>query len=359
MIRAAKIQMMENFKAALQEAGITVEEKRPADVFAASAPQPRLDALLRLNGQTWLALEVTRSGYPRDVREAIWRFDAQNVAQSLKNEAVTLVVLADHLTAASREMLRKPGLAYFDSSGSLFLKIPSAGLLIDIERAPIQLKNRRAHTLFTPTREQVLHALLQQARAFASGVEIAAAAQVSAFTVSQTLAELDKFDWIETRGSGPSTLRRLSQPGKLLDAWAQQWQSRKSTVSHWYRWSAHTQDALALIEQHAGERSLLLTGAAAANRLAPWLTSIDRIDLITPPGSTAAVAQALELQPAEQGGNITLIERSGASGLFTQPMQPNSPLMQASAFILYLDLLDGRGRNKELAQHLRETHLKI
>jgi len=46
-------------------------------------------------------------------------------------------------------------------------------------------------------------------------------------------------------------------------------------------------------------------------------------------------------------------ERGGASLLF-QDRHPEYPSYFASPFILYLDLLDGRGRNKELAQHVRE-----
>ena len=34
-------------------------------------------------------------------------------------------------------------------------------------------------------------------------------------------------------------------------------------------------------------------------------------------------------------------------------------LNQASPFMIYLDPLDSRGRNKELAQNLRETLLKL
>lgn len=360
MARFPEIQMVERFVATLRDAGITVEETRPADIFEGPAPQPRVDALLRLNTQAWLAIEVTRSGYPRDVREGLWQLQNSDVAHRLSAEGVTLAILAEHLTTASREMLRKPGTAYFDMSGSLFLKVASAGILIDIERPPIKPQARRAHSIFTSAREQVLHALLQQGDTWSSGVEIASSAQASAFTVSQTVAELDRFDWIESRGSGPAVLRRLSQPGKLLDAWAAQWHSRNTSVSRWYRWSASTEDTLRLINQRVGDRSgILLTGAAAANQITPWLTSIDRVDLIVPPGSTDDIALALELKPAEQGSNFTLIERSGASTLFTQPGQANVPLSQASPYILYLDLLDGRGRNKELAQHLRETLLKI
>jgi hypothetical protein len=47
------------------------------------------------------------------------------------------------------------------------------------------------------------------------------------------------------------------------------------------------------------------------------------------------------------------VEREGASLQFREQYSGDSSYF-ASPFILYLDLLDGRGRNKELAQHLRK-----
>jgi hypothetical protein len=102
----------------------------------------------------------------------------------------------------------------------------------------------------------------------------------------------------------------------------------------------------------------VLTGAAAANQLSPWLTGVDRVDLIVPPEAGEDIARELELKAAEQGSNISLLERSGASTLFDAPAQAEQSLKRASPFILYLDLLDGRGRNKELAQQLRTTVIK-
>jgi predicted metal-binding protein len=67
----------------------------------------------------------------------------------------------------------------------------------------------------------------------------------------------------------------------------------------------------------------------------------------------------LKLKPAEKGPNVVLIERSGASWLFpdTHPERPGSKFV--SRFIQYLDLLDGVGRNKELAREFRRAVLNI
>jgi hypothetical protein len=113
------------------------------------------------------------------------------------------------------------------------------------------------------------------------------------------------------------------------------------------------------IAQQVKEKDgVVLTGAMAANQLSPWLTHIDRIDLIVPPGTGDEIAREMDLKIAEQGSNISLMERAGASILFCEPSSADPSLKRASPFILYLDLLDGRGRNKELASQLRTNLIK-
>ncbi len=350
--------IVESFIATLREAGVAVEERNSAEFFEKFKLQPRADALLRLNDQVWIVVEVTRSGYPRDIREAIWKLQNAGMGSQTTNARLNTAILAEHLTSTSREMLKSHGCAYFDTGGSLFLKLPSAGLLIDIDRPPPKLDQRRAHSVFTSAREQVLHALMHQGNKWCSGIDISTASQASPYTVSQTIAELERLDCIESKNAGTSILRRLSQPAKLLDTWASHWQSRKEKVSRWYRWSTSTEKMLTLISQSKCARDILLTGAAAANQLTPWLTQVDRIDLVVPPGTSENIAQELELKSVTQGANIQMVERTGASNLFTEPGLTASALNSASPYILYLDLLDGRGRNKELAQKLRTTIMK-
>ena len=56
--------MVERFVAALRESGVTVESRNASNLFDEGAgPQVRVAALLRLNDKSWLAIEVTRSGY--------------------------------------------------------------------------------------------------------------------------------------------------------------------------------------------------------------------------------------------------------------------------------------------------------
>jgi hypothetical protein len=151
------------------------------------------------------------------------------------------------------------------------------------------------------------------------------------------------------------------QPGKLLDAWSEAWRKRKQSRTRWYAYIPTSNNLLLTITDKL-ERAHLsgwaFTGTAAANVLAPLLTSVDTAEVIIPPGHTERYAEAMALKKADKGSNVLLVERSGASTLFRQE-HPEFPSWFASPFIQYLDLQDDRGRNKELASHLRETILKV
>ncbi|HCF3573171.1 TPA: hypothetical protein NIC89_006313, partial [Pseudomonas aeruginosa] len=80
---------------------------------------------------------------------------------------------------------------------------------------------------------------------------------------------------------------------------------------------------------------------------------VDSAEIIVPPGYATILGTTLNMKPAPKGSNVTIVERGGASLQFRECSPLHSPYF-ASPYIQYLDLLDGRGRNKELAIHLRE-----
>ena len=88
-------------------------------------------------------------------------------------------------------------------------------------------------------------------------------------------------------------------------------------------------------------------------------SSIDRVQVIVPPGQAEAWGEELKLKQVDKGANIIFIERDGASLMFLDehPERPSSRF--AGRFIQYLDLLDNYGRNKELAAEFRRRALKI
>jgi hypothetical protein len=342
--------------------GIAISDDRQFDVSVGRLDDKRQPDLL-LNAKTpsgnlALVVEIKRQGYPRDIRDAVRQLEEYMLAAKVRGRMAAFVI-ADALSPGAREILRERGIGYFDSSGSLYLK--KDDWLINIDRPPKMSRATRTGNIFTGAKEQVVHALLHAGDAWLTGLEIAESSTSSVYTVSQTLLELERLEWVISQGSGRKRRRRLSQPGKLLDAWADNWRAREQSKLRYFLFAANPKQTLSLITERLTQANLTnwsLTGAAAANVLSPLLTSVDTVEMIVPPGRATSFSNALGAKPVDKGSNLTLLEREGASTLFRQ-QQFDVPSWFASPFIQFLDLQDGRGRNKELAAELRTNILKI
>jgi hypothetical protein len=325
----------------------------------------RLDATVNLRLATGdaltLAVEIMRAGYPRDIPSAVAHIQDFQRAQP-NASSVAGVVVADSLSPGARSDLRQRGIGYFDHSGTLFFK--HQPWLVDIERAAPS-RPRRPAALFTGAREQVVLALLQhaarhQSDGFISGAELASLAGTSPYTVSLTMQALQREDWVETMGNGPRLRRRLRDANALLDAWAQAWTLRRDTTSRYFLFSPpRTSLRDTLLHTLHQKKHWALTGAAAANAAFPHLTQVERVEVIVPPGQAQAWGREMGLEPAEKGANVLFIEREGASMMFLDDESGQTGANVANRFIQYLDLLNGYGRNKELAQEFRRHVLHL
>lgn len=300
-------------------------------------------------------VEVKRDVYPRDIRDAAWSLNNYMRYQDHAHDAIGLLA-AGSLSPGAKEELKAQNIAFFDLGGSLHLRHET--WLFSIDKPSKRLK-KYSHgvDLFTEARGSVVHALLMHANEWLTGSELAAQAETSPYTCSVVLQELTLREWVKSTGGGPSKRRVLTRPEKLLDAWAEQWQERKEKQTRWYTFVENPKQMLAhladRIDRARVDFAWAFTGTAAANAIAPLLTNTDGAEIIVPKGCSEMMADLLGLKPVSKGGNVTLIERESASLLYRY-RHPDHPAFFASAYILYLDLLDGRGRNKELADHLRE-----
>lgn len=351
--------LVESLRMALASADIEVDES----MFDVPYRGGKLDCLLHINspyGRRRLAVELLRQAYPRDIRDAAWQLQSFLKDNNEAKDIIPLVA-AEHLSEGAKDDLRHHKLAYFEASGTFYLRHKE--WLIDIQRPSKPNARRSEVPLFTGAREQVILALLVERHNFRSGLELAKLSETSTYTVSTVLAELERKEWIESEGSGRTLRRRLSQPTELLDVWAEAWTQRKDTKTKWYCYMSNPTNMLEqffekLNDSWIGRDGSVFTGAAAANRITPHLTRTDTVELIIPPGKTGLYEFSLKLKPVDKGANVTLIERTGASFLFTDKKTTSQPRL-ANPFILYLDLLDGKGRNKELAYQLRLNELGI
>jgi hypothetical protein len=267
--------------------------------------------------------------------------------------------VAESISPGAKQLLRAERIAYFDSGGSLFLPAPGAYLYID--KPPPKSLERSIRTLYSGRRAQVLHALLVHRRDWFGVTEIADEAKVAPSTASEVLTQLDRFEWLESRGHGPSKERQLREPGALLDAWVRQQSVLRPPSMQRYYVPEFKGDAL--LDQlgrifNAHQVNYAVTSESAAQRYAPFLTNVSvvRTRLLSGPAANAAIAD-LGARVVTEGSNLAVLETKSAGELLFREQVAGTWL--ASPVQVYLDLLRGEGRAKELAEHLRRERIRF
>jgi DNA-binding MarR family transcriptional regulator len=319
----------------------------------ATAANDRVDAKIHLNvaGKSIVLLvEAKKAVYPRDVREVLWQFKALH---QRRNAGEQPLLIAESLSPGAKELLRAERVGYYDSGGSLFL--PASGAYVYIDKPPPKTLEKSVRSLFSGRRAQVLQALLVHHQNWFGVTEVAEQAQVAPSTASDVLSQLDRFDWLVSRGQGPSKERHLREPGALLDAWVKQLATLRAPTLRRYYVPGLKSDALMerlsqVLDAH--QVGYAVSYEAAAQRYAPFLSSISQVRTRLLPSARADAAIAeLDARVVNEGANLAVIEaKSTGELLFRQQI---GGVWLASPIQVYLDLLRGEGRTKEMAEHLR------
>jgi hypothetical protein len=319
------------------------------------------DALvnLRLAGKPLvLVIEAKKSLYPRDARQALWQLQVldRHAPESKGSERLPMLI-AESISPGAKEYMRAERVGYFDGGGSLYL--PAKGAYLYIEKPQTQAAARVLRSLYTGRRAQVLHALLNEPGAWFSVKGLAGQAQVSPATASQVLIELERLEWAESRGRGPSKERHLKEPAALLDAWANQVATARPAPLRRFFVPSLRGDALAdriaqVLAFQGAEYAL--THEIAAQRYAPFLSSVSQVRCRLIPGGAADQALAiLGARSVTEGANFSIIDaKSPGELLFRQKL---GEARLASPVQVYLDLLRGEGRSKDMAAHLRREKI--
>ncbi len=352
--------LIEQFLASLRTLpGVHAELARSEFVVSEPAVHVagRIDAKidLRVAGKSLVLLvETKKSVYPRDVRQALWHLKSLQYGYSHDAQHV---LIAESLSPGAKDLLRAERIGYFDSGGSLFL--PAAGAYIYIDKPAPKILEKSVRSLFSGRRAQVLYALLVNHEEWFGVTGVAERAQVAPSTASGVLSELDRFDWLVSRGQGPSKERHLREPSALLDAWAKQLTTQRVPVLRRYFVPGLKSDALIeLLGQmfDAHQVAYAVSYEAAAQRYAPFLTGISQVRVRVLPTPSAETAMAeLGARVVDEGANLAVIETKSAGELLFR--QSVGGVWLASPVQVYLDLLRGEGRAKELAEHLRKEKI--
>jgi hypothetical protein len=311
---------------------------------------------LQIAGKSIVLLaEAKKCVFPRDVRQALWRLKSVHDGDA----DVQHLLMAESLSPGAKEMLRAEGIGYFDSGGSLFL--PASGAYVYIDKPAPKTMEKSMRSLFSGRRAQILYALLVYHDEWFGVTQVAERAQVAPSTASEVLSELEKFDWVVSRGQGPSKERHLREPTALLNAWAKQLAMQRAPVLH--RYFVPGLKAEALIERldqafNAHQVAYAVSYEAAAQRYAPFLTGISQVRVRLLPSTSAQKAMAeLGARVVNEGANLAIIETKSVGELLFR--QNVGDVWLASPVQVYLDLLRGEGRAKEMAEHLRKERIKF
>jgi hypothetical protein len=237
--------------------------------------------------------------------------------------------------------------------------LPAPGAYFYIDKPPPKTLAKSVRSLFSGRRAQVLHAVLIQHQDWFGVKELAQRAMVSPATASQVLTELERFDWLVSRGQGPSKERYLREPAALLDAWAKQLASmRPPNLRRYYVPATKADTLLERVGEvfDAHDAGYAISHEAAAQRYSPFLSSVSQVRARLLIGSNAdAAIEDLGARVVNEGANLAIIEaKSPGDLLFRERV---GAIWLASPVQVYLDLLRGEGRSKEMAEHLRKERI--
>lgn len=303
-----------------------------------------------------LMISATKTLYPRDVRQKLWQIHSHEM--ELSGKEVLHVLVAEAISPGAKDMLKSEHVGYFDKGGSLYL--PAEGAYIYIDRPAPKPLLKSVRSLFSGRSEQVIHALLVRHEEWFGIKKLAVLAEVSPATVFQVLSELERLDWLESRGRGPGKERHVSKPSDLLGAWVMHVAlNRMTPLQHQYYVPVmKAENLLGQICKAFAARNVeyAISSDTAAQQYAPYLSSISQVHCRALPNHAVEEALGdLGARSVNEGANIVITEaKSLGDFLFREKI---GDIWLDSPIRTYVDLQRREGRAKELAEHLRKERI--
>ena len=322
--------------------GVTVE------AGGAARGRGRGDAVLRFGPASEpVAVEVKR----RANAATAW----QIVQQSRAAPDGNLLLVAGATTAEAREILERHGVAVVDGLGNAHVELP--GLLVHTEGQRgrrVDAPRPRTHARLAGKGGVAAQALLLQPTRDWKVQDLAAEAGVSIGLAHRVLARLETEGLVAAEGAGPRRVRRVADPTALLDLWAEENTDRSVQRMRAYRLAREPReltDAVSVGLDAAGIDHAV-TGAAAAARIAPFITAVPVAEVWV--DSVAAVeeaAAATGAEVAETGHNLAFVQANGDEPLAFRSRVDG--IWAVNPFRLFYDLRNDPRRGHEQAETLR------
>jgi hypothetical protein len=281
-----------------------VDRSQRALAGAADTTARTLDAGIDVragNGAaTTLAIEARRSFSPRDAELLV-----SGVARSLRALAshIPVLVIAPWLSSRTQELLTDQSINYLDLTGNARLKLDNPALYLKsigaqrnpapVARGQVRLRGPKAGRLVR---------LLADVQPPYGVRDIAAAAGLNPGYVSRLLDALDREAVIDRDPRGPV---RSVDVAALLRRWAQSYDVLKANNATGFLAPAGPAAVLERFASIEGAARVTATGSFAAVRRAPIAAPAL---LMVYCDDVRAVADELQLLPADTGANVALLQ---------------------------------------------------
>ncbi len=265
-----------------------------------------------------------------------------------------LLLVAEDSTAEARRLLDAHGIGIVDARGRAQIRFP--GLVVHVERkgGGGKLGAGASERRLAGRAAVAAQALLLNPEREWTVAELAREASVSTTLAHYVLARLERDGIIQSRGAGPRKVRVLSNPSALLDLWAEEAHDRGVHSLSCHRF-ATTSRALTEDASHAlagADVDHAVTGAAAADLLAPFLSAVPVVSLwVGARHQLSDLARLLDAEPVDRGANLILRQARDDSPLAFA--ERHGDVRLANRFRVYVDLRSDPQRGFEQADHLR------
>ncbi|MGO1575586.1 hypothetical protein [Agrococcus casei] len=296
-------------------------------------------------------------GYPSDVQRALPGI------RSGTADGVTPVVTGRRISIGSRQLLDDEDVSWADSAGFASIHTASGFLLSRLEPAKRRAERRPRWSASVAAAAEVILETHRREGAganarLASIAEIADAARLSYSSTAKALTDFDEAGYTEKVGAsrGPTAGRALRDPGALLSDWAaRQSMNAGDRVQLHVPWR-EPQRSLELLNDVIGDSEWAVSGAVAAEQIAPFLTQTVDLRAYIAQGELHEIRRMLTAVPdvreVRSGGRIML--KTAEPHLFALA-ERSGGVPVAPAVRVYADLVHRGGRLEEAAEHLREV----
>jgi len=277
----------------------------------------------------------------------------QAVHDAHARPSARFLVVAGDSTSDSREILRRHGISLVDAHGNAHVEL--TGLLVHLEGATPRRTVRKGTGPRLAGKAGVLAQalLLHPDRAWQINDLAREGATSNAFAY-RVLRRLETEKIVAGEGSGPRKVRRLMDVRALLDLWAEE-ESKKATRTQGYVLAQTPRLLVAAVASRLDGKNIryAITGAAAADTMAPFATSIPIVEVwATANASPAELLAALGSERVSEGANVILLQEKGDAALSFG--EGRGRFSVANKYRVYLDLLRDPRRGREQAEHLRK-----